>query len=251
MAFKLMVGVICVRRGLVVKSYGYNFWRPAGSISTALKNLDRWGADEILVLDISRSGHPDPAVLDEIYRARIQTPLVYGGGIRKLDDVKRLLQVGCDRFVVESVVFESPSVLDDLAAYAGVQAIIGCLPLTKTDRGWQTRCAHRSGAEMLSLDKAVDLLKGLPISEVVVVDADDEGFNGAFGLPVESGLWGRLNKGVIWFGGINEEIAHRLLTFEHTVAAAFGNINFEREIALHTLRRQLAKKVPTLRSVRL
>jgi cyclase len=251
MAFKRLIGTICVRNCQVVKSYGYNFWRPAGSIATALRNLDRWGADEIILLDVSRFNQPDPVVIREIERAHFQTPLVYGGGIRNLDHVKRLLDVGCDRFLVESLIYDSPFVLEKIAAYAGVQAIIGCLPITHSKSHWLIKTGHRAVSEVLTLESALNRYQELPISELLVVDADAEGYRGSFGIPAEAEPWHSLGKGIIWFGGIAEESARRLLTLNHTVAIAVGNINYEREIALHHLRRNLSADISSLRAVHL
>jgi imidazole glycerol phosphate synthase subunit HisF len=108
MAYKRLVGVLAVRDGQVVKSYGYDFWRPAGRLCTALKNLDRWQVDEILVLDISRRDRVNDDVIREIRTARISTPLAYGGGIRKSEDVNPLLTAGCERFVLETMLFQYP-----------------------------------------------------------------------------------------------------------------------------------------------
>jgi imidazole glycerol-phosphate synthase subunit HisF len=135
MASKRLIATLTVRDGRLVKSYGYASTRPAGDLRTALRTLDRWSADEILVLDISRRPSLDPVVLDAIARAEISTPLAYGGGIRSPEDLLRLMELGCDRFVVESLLFAASPVLDQLCDLAGRQALIGCVPLRKNAGG--------------------------------------------------------------------------------------------------------------------
>ena len=68
MASKRLVASIFVKHGQVVKSYGYDFWRPAGDLVTVLEYLDAWSVDEILVTDISRTGRLDKQVLEGLER---------------------------------------------------------------------------------------------------------------------------------------------------------------------------------------
>ena len=62
MAYKRLIAMVPVRNGQVVLSYGYARHRPAGRLDTVLKNLDRWGVDEITVMDISPGLQQDPGV---------------------------------------------------------------------------------------------------------------------------------------------------------------------------------------------
>ena len=129
LAFKRLLGVITVKDGRVVKSYGYRFWRPAGGLGTALKNLDRWQVDEILVLDISGRVAPDPALVLEIKNSQIATPLTYGGGIHQPEHVDALLAAGCERFVLETMAWKCPERVARLADRVGAQALIASIPL--------------------------------------------------------------------------------------------------------------------------
>lgn len=248
MAFKRIVGVLAVKEGQVVKSYGYNFWRPAGGLRTALMNLDRWLVDEILVLDISRSGKVDSRVVGEIKASRISTPLAYGGGIRHHQDVDCLLAAGCERFVLETMLFQFPDRVYGLADKVGAQALIASLPLTADAGGtWHVNVPYakswgkpNSELESRSLCRKCN---DWPISEVLAIDSLHEGKAGRFSLASEDGRHPleELQKGIIWFGGIGFEQAAFLLELPSTVALGFGNLNFEREIASSSLRRLLLR----------
>jgi imidazole glycerol phosphate synthase subunit HisF len=248
MASKRLVGVIAVKNGLVVKSYGYRFWRPAGRLLTALKNLDRWLVDEILILDVSRRPSPDPAVVEEIRASRISTPLAYGGGIQTQDNVDALLAAGCERFVLETMLFKFPERVQSLADKVGAQALIASLPLVSKNTGrWQVDCDYaavwgRDGTE-LNADSLSEFCNTLPVAEVLAIDTANEGPAGGFSLLASDGThpFAALRKGVIWFGGIDAVLAAKLLEMSATVAVAFGNVNFEREVAMRTLRRYVLR----------
>jgi cyclase len=126
MAYKRIIATLTVKNGQLVKSYGYNFWRPAGNINTALKNLDRWRVDEIVVVDISRSDSIDINLLNQIRGANISTPLIYGGGIRRVEDLKKIFDSGVDRILIESAL-DDPNLVRALADKVGSQAIDICL----------------------------------------------------------------------------------------------------------------------------
>jgi cyclase len=244
MAYKRLVGVVAVKDGQVVKSYGYRFWRPAGGVRTALMNLDRWLVDEILILDISRRDRVDPRVVAEIRASRISTPLAYGGGIRSPEDVDCLLAAGCERFVLETMLFQFPERISELADKVGAQALIASLPLlAKAGGDWQVDgdSAARWGIADSEFDVGSFCRKcnDWPVAEVLAVDSANEGRAGGFSIVSSDGEhpFGELRKGVIWFGGIDFKQGAMLLNQPATVAVGFGNLNFEKEILMRSMRR--------------
>lgn len=233
MAFKRIIGVLTVKDGRLVKSYGYTAWRPAGRLGSALRNLDRWGADEIVVLDISRRAGLDDGVLREIAAARIATPLAYGGGIRSVGDIRRLMDLGCDRFVVESLLFADPAGLREMAAVAGRQALIGSLPL-KLEKGvvslWRP-----TGYEPLALWR--ESLLAAPVSEFLLTSVPSEGGRGTFPAGLVEAVDWLPDGSAILFGGLDGPAALGALARRAVTAVAFGNLNHETELALPRFRR--------------
>jgi len=249
MAYKRLIGVIPVKHGRVVKSYGYRFWRPAGDVVSAMRNLERWNADEILLLDISRRPHIDPEIPGLIKRAGISTPLSYGGGIRSVPDAITLMDAGCERFVIESMVFDHPDHVQALADTVGAQALIASLPLTGTglslamDHSYASRFA--SAGELMNPANIINRLNDLPVAEVLVIAMSREGHYGSFDLLGhglnEKGVLSGINKGIIWFGGLSSRMAGHLLKDPQTIAVAFGNVNTEKELALPAIRHDFTR----------
>lgn len=249
MASKRLIASIFVKDGIVVKSYGYKFWRPAGHLATALQNLDRWAVDEIVVIDISRNGRIDKRILSEIKKSKISTPLVYGGGIRSNDDIHELLNVGCDRMVLETLLFGHEKVLDEIANTVGNQALIGSLPLTQMDGNLfanfksMDHSHQNKGASRLSISDALKMYGKLPISEILAIDSDNEGNYGSFSqklfLEVSHLMSLNNDKNVIWFGGLDISKSIELLNFSKTVGIVFGNVNFEFELKIPLIRKEL------------
>ena len=207
-------------------------------------NLDRWLVDEILVLDISRSDRVDPRIVAEIRASHISTPLAYGGGIRGHEDVDCLLAAGCERFLLETMLFRFPERVVKLADKVGAQALIASLPLAPTQGGcWQVDrdYAARWGIPDVEWDTGNFCRKcnEWPVAEVLAIDSTNEGFSGRFSLVSSEGVHplAELRKGIIWFGGIDQNQASTLLQSSATVAVGFGNLNCEKEVAMRSLRR--------------
>jgi imidazole glycerol-phosphate synthase subunit HisF len=257
MASRRLIAALTVRDGGLVKSYGYSYVRPAGDLRSALRNLDRWAADEILVLDISRRPGLDPVVLEAIERAEISTPLAYGGGIRTSHDLRRLMELGCDRFVVESLLLSDAPAVGHLADLAGRQALIGSLPVRRgPDGDWLPAFApaidRKARPLPRSLHAALELLRNSPTSEYLVIAADAEGRSGTFPPPLVSACESLPEQSVIWFGGLDAASAATCLRSPVTAAVALGNPFLEKELALPKLREAmlLSDSATPLRRVR-
>lgn len=251
MAFKRIIGVLTVRDGCVVKSYGYASWRPAGRLTTALRNLDRWGADEIVVLDISRRAGLDAALLRQIADARIATPLAYGGGLREPSDLTRLMDAGCDRFVIESVLLDRPDTVHRFAEIVGRQALIGSLPV-QVEASGHVALWRPASAPSLNLEGRIETLRASPVSEFLITDVRAEGSAGAFDPAWPDRLPWLPTGAAIWFGGLDATLATRCLPHVSTAAVAFGNRLHETELALPALRRTiLAGARESIRPMRL
>lgn len=246
--YKRLFGVLTVRDGILVKSYGYRSWRPAGRVQTALTNLDCWGADEILVLDISRRSPPDSQVLRDLRLTPVSTPVTYGGGIRTAAQVRSALDAGVDRILIESLLWNNPSEVIRISEEVGAQAIVGGMPIC-TDvwpyRVWDPRV--RPQRRPSTVEEWVSLLASSPIEEVLVTDVVAEGDSGKFSIEMANGVARQLsetNLPIIWFGGINAAKGSSLLRMQQTTGVAFGNALHESELALPRLRARLSKDHP-------
>ena len=103
---KRVIGTIIVRDGWAVQSFSYKNYLPIGKPRCLVENLDRWGADEIIILSIDRSRHklgPDIKTLKDIAAEGIKTPLIYGGGIFDAETANEVIRCGADRIVLDNM----------------------------------------------------------------------------------------------------------------------------------------------------
>lgn len=237
---KRLIGVVTVKDGWAVQSFGYRRHLPLGKPEVLVQNLDRWGADEILVQCIDRSASglgPDLNVLGKISKLGIATPLIYAGGINGREDAVKVVRHGADRVMVDAMVLDSPQSLEVVARDLGTQAVIAHLSARVADDGLKV-LDHRDRSER----PLAQWLERLPlewISEVMVSDWKNEGSPSSFDERLLD-VAGDIDKPLLCFGGISEAAQiQRVLTRPQVVAAGVGNFLSYREHAVQSLKQLL------------
>src|SRR5438067_1764530 len=94
-----VIGVVLVKEDIAVQSINFERYLPIGKPQIAINYLDRWGIDEIVVLHIegTRNGSCPDGSQVKSYARECRVPLSVGGGIKQVDDVRRIIQAGADK----------------------------------------------------------------------------------------------------------------------------------------------------------
>jgi cyclase len=123
---KRIVPCLDVKDGRVVKGVRFVDLRDAGDPVEAALAYDAQGADELVFLDITASHEARETMLDVVRRTAdgIYMPLTVGGGIRSVDDVRRLLRAGADKISLNTAALERPTVIRDAVERFGSQCIV-------------------------------------------------------------------------------------------------------------------------------
>lgn len=234
---KRLIGVVTVKGGWAVQSFGYKRYLPLGKPEVMVQNLDRWGVDEILVQCIDRSAAglgPDLDVLGKISKLGIATPLIYSGGISRREDAVKVVSQGADRIMVDAMLLDSPESVDGVARDLGTQAIIAHLP-ARVASGGLMALDHRDRSER-PLAQWVAQLPHKWISELMVSDWQNEGSPDRFDERLlEIAL--HIDKPLLCFGGISEAAqVQRVLSHPQVVAVGVGNFLSYREHAVQIIK---------------
>ena len=243
---KRLIGVVTVRNGWAVQSFGYRRYLPLGRPECLVENLDRWGADEILlqVVDRSLPGHaaqgPDLELLRRVGRLGIGSPLVYGGGIRCEEDALQVVESGADRVLLDALLHDNPLAMGGISAMLGAQAVIGSLPLSYGALGL-VHLNYRTGTSAPMSSGLVQMLASGLVSEVLVTDHLHEGDAAGFDERLVEDFPVR-GMPLIAFGGISEsEQQASLLGREAVSAIAVGNFLNYREHAVQRFKEGLTR----------
>jgi cyclase len=237
---KRLVGVITVKDGRAVQSFGYGRYLPLGTAQCLAENLDRWGADEILVLCIDRSRRglgPDLELLRRLGSLGLSTPLSFGGGIRTAADAATVIQSGAERVCLDALLRTNPEVVGEISTLVGAQAVIGVLPLAFADGTlqWLDYLAGQS-APLAVAD--LGLFASRTVSEALLIDWRNEGRAGGFDERLVR-HFPLAQVPLIAFGGVSEPAQlDSLLGMEQVVAVGSGNFLSYREHAVQKLRQR-------------
>lgn len=231
---KRLVGVVTVKDGWAVQSFGYSRYLPLGRPEVLIENLDRWGADEIVLKCIDRSAvsaGPDFALLERIGRMGLSTPLIYAGGVRSAEHAVATVKAGADRVCVDALLHDAPVAVRELSEQLGAQAVIASLPLARGPDGLKW-LDHRSRQQHPLGPALLDVLGSGVVSEILVVDWRHEGLPGQFDTGLLS-AFPPLSLPLIAFGGLSEPVQLReVLQIERVSAVAIGNFLNYREHAV-------------------
>jgi cyclase len=238
---KRLIGVVTVKNGWAVQSFGYRRYLPLGTPECLVENFNRWGADEILVQVIDRSVTslgPDFELLERLGALGMETPLIYAGGIRSVTDAVKLVQSGADRIVVDTLLHEDLWSIRGISEQLGAQAIIASLPLSWNGNGLEW-FDYRSRTSTSIPEEVLSLIRQGIVSEVLIADWRHDGMQGGFEqklvdeFPLKDAL-------IIAFGGLSEQEQMRaLLRLRSVTAAAVGNFLSYREHAIQNYKAAL------------
>lgn len=193
-----------VKDGRVVKGVNFVSLRDAGDPVEQASAYDAAGADELMFLDITASHEGRGAILDVIARTAdvCFMPLSVGGGIRKVEDARRLLLAGADKISVNTAAVENRSLISDCADAFGSQAVVVAIDAKRTPEGsWRVfTYGGRTDTGLDVVDYAVDAVKR-GAGEILLTSMDRDGAKTGYDLDLLQAITSAVNVPVIASGG--------------------------------------------------
>ena len=238
---KRVIPCLDVDAGRVVKGVRFVDIIDAGDPVEVARCYDEQGADELAFLDITASNEERDTVLHimEAVAGQVFIPLTVGGGIRDLDDARRLLNAGADKVSINTAAVENPEFIREAAQTFGSQCIVAAIDAKRVNgeqAAWEVFThGGRRGAGLDAVAWATDLAAS-GAGEILLTSMDRDGTRDGFDLPltravsdavpvpvIASGGVGKLEHlaaGIIE-GGADAVLAASIFHFgEHTVAEA-------------------------------
>lgn len=135
---KRIIPCLDVKDGRVVKGVNFVGLVDAGDPVEIAKRYNEEGADELCFLDITASHLERDTIVDVVERVarELFIPLTVGGGIRTIDDISRLLNVGCDKISLNSAAIKNPNLIDEAANKFGSQCVVVAIDAKRTGESY-------------------------------------------------------------------------------------------------------------------
>ena len=207
MLAKRVIPCLDVLQGRVVKGTNFVNLRDAGDPVQIARRYEAEGADELVFLDITASHEDRGIMLDVVRRTAEQVfmPLTVGGGIRTLEDIRMLLQAGCDKVSINSTACKNPEFVKQAAERFGSQCIVVNIDPRRVQRdGKEFWEVHINGGRTPTGLEAVawaEQMESLGAGEIVVTSMDRDGTKDGYDLPITSAVSQRVQIPVVASGG--------------------------------------------------
>lgn len=205
MLAKRIIPCLDVNAGRVVKGVNFVELRDAGDPVEIARRYDEQGADELTFLDITASSDARDIILHVVEQVAEQVfiPLTVGGGVRTVEDVRRLLNAGADKVSINTAAVNNPQVVADAAGKVGSQCIVVAIDAKQTAPGkWQV--FTHGGRNNTGLD-AVEWARkvaALGAGEILLTSMDRDGTKSGFDLGLTRAIADAVPIPVIASGGV-------------------------------------------------
>jgi len=243
---KRIIPCLDVNNGRVVKGVNFVGLRDAGDPVEVAKRYNQEGADELTFLDIGASHEGRDTIVDVVREVarEVFIPLTVGGGIRKLEDIYALLNVGCDKVSINSAAIKRPDFIDEGAKRFGSQCIVVAIDAKRVAKGKWHIFTH-GGRNDTGID-AIEWAKeayNRGAGELLVTSMDADGTKAGFDNELNRRIGEVTNIPIIASGGAGTmEHIRDAFTLGNADAALAASIFHFREIDIMDLKRYLKEQ---------
>jgi cyclase len=209
MLAKRIIPCLDVTAGRVVKGVNFVSLRDAGDPVEIARRYDGEGADELTFLDITASSDARDIILHviEAVAEQVFIPLTVGGGVRKVDDVRRLLNAGADKISINTAAVERPQLVADASSRYGAQCIVVAIDARRRDadnpdRGWEVFTHGGRNPSGLDAIEWARRVAELGAGEILLTSMDRDGTRQGFDLELTRAVADAVPVPVIASGGV-------------------------------------------------
>jgi imidazole glycerol-phosphate synthase subunit HisF len=245
MLAKRIIACLDVDAGRVVKGVKFLGLRDAGDPVEIARFYDREGADELCFLDITASHENRQIILDVVARTADQVfmPLTVGGGIAKLDDIRKLLRAGADKVSINTGAVARPEFVREAAETFGSQCIVVAIDAKRGDEDWEV-FTHggriRTGIDACEWARK---MAACGAGEILLTSMDRDGTRDGYDLELTRAVSESVRIPVIASGGVGTlEHIYEGLTAGKASAALAASIFHYREYTIAECKRFLCEK---------
>jgi cyclase len=205
MLAKRVIPCLDVTAGRVVKGVNFVELRDAGDPVEIAARYDGEGADELTCLDITASSDARDIILHviEAVASRVFIPLTVGGGVRKVEDVRRLLNAGADKVSINTSAVQDPALVAAASGKVGRQCIVVAIDAKRKDAGgWEVYTHGGRTATGLDAIGWAREVESLGAGEILLTSMDRDGTKIGFDLALTRAVSDAVGIPVVASGGV-------------------------------------------------
>ncbi|MCP2239443.1 imidazole glycerol phosphate synthase subunit HisF [Thermoanaerobacterium thermosaccharolyticum] len=254
MLSKRIIPCLDVKDGRVVKGVNFVNLKDAGDPVDVAEEYNRAGADEIVFLDITASYEKRDIMIDVVKRTseKVFIPLTVGGGIRTVDDFRRILRAGADKISINSEAVKNPDLIKDASKKFGSQCVVVAIDAKRKDdnTGFDVYINGgrvNTGYDVLEWAKKVE---SLGAGEILLTSMDADGTKNGYDIELTCMVAEKVNIPVIASGGAgNKEHFKEVLTEAKADAALAASLFHYGELKISELKSYLKENQIPVRMI--
>lgn len=245
-----IIGVVAVKDGWAVQSIGFRRFLPLGRPEISVEFLDRYGIDEIALLDISatREGRGFDLTVLQRCAQRCHVPIAAGGGVTTIAQMHDLIRSGADKIIINTAALENPTLVSEGAAHFGSQCMVMSIDARRTtgrDHEVYSHCGTR--ARGMSPQEGARIAQEHGAGEILINSIDQDGAKNGYDLDLVQKVRDAASVPLISLGGAGHAHHFAECLRAGANAAAAGNIFNYAEHSVALVKRQLAREGVDLR----
>ncbi len=201
---KRIIPCLDVTSGRVVKGVNFVSLRDAGDPVEIARRYDEQGADELTFLDITASSDDRGLLLRVIEEvaAQVFIPLTVGGGVRQVEDVRRLLNSGADKVSINTSAVQSPQLVSDASSHFGSQCIVVAIDAKRQGDRWEVFTHGGRRATGLDAVAWAREMQRRGAGEILLTSMDRDGTREGFDIGLTRAVADAVDIPVIASGGV-------------------------------------------------
>ncbi len=246
MLAKRIIPCLDVDKGRVVKGIKFKQLRDAGDPVEVAKAYEEQGADELVFLDITASAEDRKIMLDVVKRVAetVFMPFTVGGGIRTLDDIRKLLESGADKVSINTAAVKNPNLVYEGAKRFGSQCIVVAIDAKRRPRGGWEVYIHGgrtpTGIDAVEWAKRVE---DLGAGEILLTSMDQDGTKEGYDVELTRAVAEAVKIPVIASGGAGKkEHFYEAFTRGKADACLAASLFHFKELTVEELKKYLKEK---------
>ena len=227
MSLKRIMPCLLIKDKRLVKTVNFSNPQYVADPINAVKIYNAKEVDELVVLDIKASKENTVIDFDLIhdFASECFMPLAYGGGVKHIDEFKRLFGLGVEKVIVNTLLFDNPQTVKLAAERFGGQSIVASIDVKKDDHGNYTVFSHSNRNYNKSLKEFIDFVLSLNVGEIIITSVDQEGTWTGYDMELIEYVDSLVDVPIIANGGCgtNEDL-NKVLYDANVQAASVGSM---------------------------
>ncbi len=245
MLAKRIIPCLDVDKGRVVKGVKFLNLRDAGDPVEVAKRYEEEGADELVFLDITASAE-DREIMIEVVKKVAETvfmPFTVGGGIRSVEDMRRLLEAGADKVSINTAAVKNPNLVSEGARLFGSQCIVVAIDAKRKGESWEVYINGGRTPTGLDVIEWAKRVESLGAGEILLTSMDRDGTKEGYDVELCKAVSEAVNIPVIASGGAGKrEHFYEVLEKGKVDAALAASLFHFQELSIPELKEFLHSK---------